>query len=114
MQKRVSFKYRGKKISVMAEEMGFLKRGWGLMFSKRENAKILSFDFKTPTLASIHSLFVFFPFIAVWLDEKGEVLEVRNVEPFTFSVKPKKKFSSLIEIPLSQRYRSLTEIFPRR
>ncbi|MBI2629348.1 DUF192 domain-containing protein [Candidatus Pacearchaeota archaeon] len=74
----------------------------GLMFSEREKAQILLFEMQRPS--SIHSFFVFCPFIALWLDDKNRVVEFKIVKPFTFSVISKKKFSKILEIPISRRH----------
>ena len=110
----VSFKYRGKKLRFKAKKVGFFGRAIGLMFQKRENAEILLFEFAKSTKTPIHSMLVFFPFFAVWLDGKSRIVDIKVVPPFTISVVPKQEFVKLIEIPLSQKYSSLTEIFPRR
>jgi len=102
--KHVSFKYKGKKISTDVEVCGFFGKIFGLMFKSREGANALLFDFKKPTRISIHSFFVFFPFIAVWLDKKGKVLEIKKITPFASPVSPKKNFHKLIEIPSNTRY----------
>ena len=78
----------------------------GLMFKSRSKAEALLFDFKKPTATAIHSLFVFFPFLAVWLNDKNEVIECRIVRSWTFHVKPKNKFTKLIELPFNNRYKS--------
>jgi len=71
----------------------------GLMFKTRKTQPLL-FEFPKDTRIAIHSFFVFFPFKAIWMDEKGKILEQKLVKPFTFSVRPKKPFRKLLEIPL--------------
>jgi len=76
----------------------------GLMFTRREKAKaLLLFDFKKPKRFKIHSFFCT-EFLAVWLDEKNNVVEKKVVNPFTLLVLPKRKFSKLIEIPVNKKY----------
>jgi len=70
----------------------------GLMFRTRKTRPLL-FEFSRDTRIAIHSFFVFFPFKAIWMDEKGKIIEQRIVRPFTFSVRPKKPFRKLLEIP---------------
>lgn len=106
---RVTLKFSGKKISLRAYVAGGVWRAIGLMFSRRERAKILLFSFKKPARMAIHSLYVFFPFIAVWIDNDGKIMEVRKVKPFSWHVCPKKEFVSLVEIPLSRKYRGITD-----
>ena len=72
------------------------------MFSRRENAKILLFDFGEPTRISIHSLFVFYPFIAVWLDKNNKIMEIKRISSWKLDIKPKKPFVKLIEVPINK------------
>ena len=102
--KSISFKHKGKKINLDVEVCGFFGKIFGLMFKKRATAKALLFDFRKPVDMRIHSLFVFFPFVAVWLDKKGKVLEIKKVMPFTISVGAKKTFYKLVEIPFNRKY----------
>ena len=84
----------------------------GLMFRSRRNAEALLFDFKKPTAMAIHSFFVFFPFVAVWLNDKNEVIECQIVRPWIFHVKPKSEFTKLIELPFNKKYEGvITQIF---
>lgn len=82
-------------ISIKVENCGFLGKVRGLMF--RRKSKNLLFDNFS---GAIHSWFVFFPFVAVWLDDKNRVLEAEIIKPFRNYVKPEKKFGKLIEVPL--------------
>lgn len=110
----VSFNYRGRKISFTAKRVSFFGRAFGLMFSSREKANPLIFEFKEPTKTPIHSFFVFFPFIAVWLDEKNRVVDVKRIKPFNFSVSPKGYFSKLVEIPINKKCSNTMKIISRR
>src|SRR3989304_855845 len=100
----VSFKYRNKRVALKVRRVDFLGRIVGLMFTFRKRAEPLLFEFKKPTKISIHSLFVFFPFFAVWIDKKNKIVDVKRVKPFTFSVCPKKDFIKLIEIPVGIKH----------
>ncbi|MDD5700025.1 MAG: DUF192 domain-containing protein [Candidatus Nanoarchaeia archaeon] len=106
---RVTLKSEGRKILLEAHVARRLWRAIGLMFSRREKAKILLFHFKKPSRMAIHSLFVFFPFIAAWTNADGKILEIKRVEPFSWYVCPKKEFASLVEIPLSRKYKRITD-----
>jgi len=103
---KVSFRYKRKTISVDVRVCGFFERFSGLMFKKRKEAKALLFEFKNPGKTKIHSFFVFFSFVAVWLDRRGRVLGVRKVSPFRISVSvpENKNFARLIEIPFNRKY----------
>jgi uncharacterized membrane protein (UPF0127 family) len=78
--------------------------GIGLMFHRRKNAKALLFGFRNPVRMPIHSFFVFFPFTAIWMDEKWRIIDVKVVKPFEFGVSPSEKFTRLLEIPSNERY----------
>ena len=102
--KSISFKHKGKKINLDVEVCGFFGKIFGLMFMPRENANALLFDFKKPTRVRIHSFFVFFPFVAVWLDDKNKIVQIKKVMPFISSIRCKKNFYKLIEIPFNTKY----------
>lgn len=79
----------------------------GLMFRRRKNCPALLFEFSKPTRLKIHSCFVFFPFIALWLDDKNKIIEKKIVMPWRISVSPKEKYSKLLEIPLDKKYEKM-------
>ncbi len=81
----------------------------GLMFSSKENSRALLFKFEKPTRLAIHSLFVFFDFLAIWLDKKNKIVDMKIVKPFRLSVKPKKSFSKLVEIPINKKYEKIVK-----
>ena len=105
----IGLKYKGKKINLQVKKLGVFGRFIGLMFSRRENARALLFDFKKPTRTPIHSFFVFYPFIAVWLNKNWKIQELRVVNPFLPCIKPKKPFCRLVEIPLNSQYQKVLE-----
>lgn len=75
------------------------------MLEKRKNfnyALIFSFKKEVMTRASIHSLFVFFPFLAVYLDSEKRVVDLAKIEPFSLNYTPQKKAKYLIELPLEK------------
>jgi uncharacterized membrane protein (UPF0127 family) len=94
--------FNKKKIDIKVRKLGFFGKGTGLMFKFR-NTENLLFEFRKPGRHAIHSFFVFFPFLALWLDEKNRVLERKIVFPFKATVKPKKEFYKLIEIPVNRK-----------
>lgn len=95
------FVHKNKKIKINARKVSLLGKLVGLMFKSR-NTENLLFEFEKESEMSIHSCFVFFPFLAVWLDEKNRVIEKRVVHPFKLCVKPKKSFRKLVELPLNK------------
>jgi uncharacterized membrane protein (UPF0127 family) len=97
--------FKGKEVEIPdVRECKGLAMGIGLMFSRREKAKALVFEFDKPTRMAIHSFFVFFPFLAVWLDEENNVLEIKRVKSFIPRIYPRKSYSKLVEIPLNECY----------
>ena len=87
-----------------------LHRVKGLMFSRKEKAKALLFDFNKPCREAIHSLFVFFPFVVAWLDNKGKIIVIRKVKPFTPLVSIEKSYSMIIEIPINKKYSDIVKL----
>jgi len=98
------FKYKKKRIKVGVTKCNFFRRGIGLMFSRKKNAGALLFDFGKKTDLALTSYFVFFPFIAIWLDEKNNVLDLKTIRPFKLIIKPEKPFRRIVEIPLNNKY----------
>lgn len=109
--KKINLTYKGKKIKLKVKVCNEFEKFKGLMFTRYEKAKILLFEFKKPARYSIHSLFVFFPFVAIWLDEKNRVIDIKRVGSWKFRVRPKKKFSKLVEIPIHQKYKEIIDKF---
>jgi len=103
--KKIGLNHKGKKIFLDVFDCNKFERGRGLMFCQKKNAKILMFDLKKPSRKAIHSFFVFFNFVAVWCDEKDKVLEVKIIHSFNPLINPKIRWTKLIEIPISQKYR---------
>lgn len=101
---KVSFNYKGKKIKVNVKECKGICNGIGLMFQSKQNANALLLRFKESTKMRIHSFFVFFSFVAVWLDKNNKVVGLKRVKPFTASVFPRKSYFKLIEIPVNRKY----------
>ena len=110
----LTISHKNKKINLEVEKSIWLNPR-GLMFTRREKAEILLFDFGKSVGRAIHSWFVFFPFLAVWLDDKNKIIEIKKVEPWRFCVHPKNKFFRLVEIPCSKKYEGFVKILiPRR
>ena len=109
MDTKLKFIFKGKPIEIPVRKMGFFGKIKGLMFkSSREN---LLFEFSSDTNIKIHSFFVFFSFLAVWLDEKNRVLEWKIVRPFTVAVSPEKLYRKLVEVPLNKKNTKIIEFF---
>jgi len=108
---RITLNFGGKKkIEVKAKRVGMFS--YGLMFRTRQTRNLV-FKFKHEVDFKITGLFVFFPFIAVWLDADGKVLEARKINPFVLSALPKNPFSTLVEIPINKRNRKILDEIER-
>lgn len=97
-----------KKIKIPSvKKMGFFEKGFGLMFSRREKARALLFEFGKPVDFHLTSMFVSFPFLVLWLDEKNKIIGKKIVKPWKFVVSSSvKKYNKFLEIPLNNFYRS--------
>jgi uncharacterized membrane protein (UPF0127 family) len=108
--KEVKIIYKRRIIKVVAEKTSFLGKIRGLMFKNFKTPSLL-FEFKEEKLYSIHSLFVRFNFLAVWLNSDNSVVEFKIVKPFCFHVQPTKKFTKLIEIPFNEDNKRIIAFF---
>jgi len=102
MRKTIFLKYKGKSLKLNAVVCRGFRKFSGLMF-KSKDTEMLLFEFPENTRIRLHSFFVFFPFFAVWFDDKNKVIQVKKVKPFTLSVRPKKSFRRILEIPVNKR-----------
>ena len=93
------------------KECNWFNKIKGLMFSRREKAEALLFSFNEPTKMAIHSFLVFFPFIAVWLDNQNKVIEIRKIKPFVPRILCSKPYNKLLEIPINRKYREIVKSF---
>ena len=94
--------FKNKSFDIKAKECNGFRKFIGLMFKSRETESLL-FDFDEENRYSIHSLFVFFPFLAIWMDKNNEVIEYRIVSPFSINIYPKNKFRKIVEIPINSK-----------
>ena len=86
------------------KKLSEFQKGIGLMFHRREKCPAMLFEFTHPETMLIHSLFVFFKFGAVWLDDKNRIVDKKLVKPFRLSISSGKPFYKLLEIPLNKYY----------
>jgi len=100
-KKRIQFYFKGKKISLEARECSFLRKGFGLMFRTNKTDNLI-FSFPRNINSSLTSWFVFFPFLAIWLNSEGKIISLRVINPFTLTIKSEKKFRKVLEIPLNR------------
>ncbi|HLC53477.1 MAG TPA: hypothetical protein VJK03_02950 [Candidatus Nanoarchaeia archaeon] len=101
--------YKHKKIPINAKSISFLRKFSGLMFRTRSTENLL-FDFSANTKTPIHSFFVFFPFLAIWLDAENRVIECRIVKPFSTAIRPGRAYRKLIELPFNDANAAIIEL----
>ncbi len=111
MPKKIFIKYKKKRISIAVKDCSLLGKTLGLMFSQRENTEILMFSFRKKQKIKIHSFFVFYPFIAIWIDGKSNIMDMKIVKPFSLCVSPKRKALRLIEIPINRKNKKYIKLF---
>ncbi len=114
MKKKITINYKGKRLRLDVEDCNLLQKFTGLMFFRREKSKILLFRFKRKQKIKIHSIFVFYPFIVLWLDNKNHIIDIKLVKPFNICVSPNKPAFSLVEIPLNSANEKIEKILISR
>ena len=102
--------FKKKRIEIPIKKVSQFGKFSGLMF-KSKNTENLLFEFKKETKTSIHSLFVFFKFLAIWLDKENKVIDSKIVNPFIPKISPKKSFSRLIELPFNNKNKKILRFF---
>lgn len=106
----VSVFYKKKEIILQARECSFIRKGFGLMFKTRKTDNLL-FSFDRPSSLSLTGLFVFFPFLVLWLDKKNNVIDWTLVRSFTSTIKTEKKFIKILELPLNRENSKIIDFF---
>jgi len=102
--------YGDRSININTRKLSFMGRFFGLMFREKNTENFL-FEFKKETKIIIHSYFVFFDFLAIWLDKGNRVVDWRIVKPFTAVVRPKAKSFKMIEVPLNKSNHEIIDFF---
>lgn len=102
--------FNGREVEVDAKKVSSLGKFSGLMFRTRRTRNLL-FDFGREVNASFHSYFVFFPFLMLWLDDKNRVLDRQIIRPFTFLIRPKRKFRKVVEVPFNAKNEDIIGFF---
>ena len=100
--------YKEKSFNVKYKKIASLGKYLGLMFKTRENQNLL-FNFNNYRTFGIHSFFVFFDFLAIWLDKNNKIVDFSIVKPFTFLVKSEYPSVKLLELPLNNRNKEIFE-----
>jgi uncharacterized membrane protein (UPF0127 family) len=104
VNKKIYLVSKKKKFELIVVVCNWFNKFRGLMFRRRESARALLFDFEKDVKLNIHSFFVFFSFVAVWLDNENKIIELKIVRPWNLFIFPKKKFMKLVEIPMNNKY----------
>ncbi len=107
MSEQFIFRARRRRFSLFVSRVGYFRRGIGLMFRTRYTWPLL-FVFHRPCRVALTSWFVFFPFVAVWLDSRRRVIESCIVRPFMLTIVPHCSAHYLVEIPLNRRNSKIT------
>lgn len=102
--------FKNRKLKIAAKKTGFFGKISGLMFKSKETENLL-FEFSSDTRKAIHSFFVFYPFFALWLDERNRVLDYKAVSPFRFHIAPERKYRKLLEIPFNEKNEKILGYF---
>ena len=108
----IIIKYKGRKIKFNVRKAKGLNRIFGLMFRSKKTGNLL-FEFDKDVKISFHSLFVFFPFLILFLDGENKVIDYEIVRPFKFWVDCRKSFKKVIEIPLNDKNKEIISFFRR-
>lgn len=101
-QKKIELNLDGKKKSIVIDLVPKWFEGIGLMFKNKGYRRRLLFSFGRVSRVAIHSLFCFYEFYAVWLDNNMNILEFSKVRPFRFSVKPRRDYRYLLELQINE------------
>ncbi len=95
---------RRRQLQIDIKRVGFFTQFIGLMFSRRKTP-IRLFSYSSDRKVPIHSWFVFYDFLIVWLDSKNKIVSWKVVKPFTSLVLPTRVCRAFLEIPLDGKYR---------
>ena len=102
--------YSGKKISLDVKRTNFFSRIFGLMFRSRNTSNLL-FEFNKKVKIPLTAIFVFFPFLVIWLDADNKVIDYGLVRPFVPAIKPRKKFRKFVELPVNSVNNEVISLF---
>ena len=103
-------KHKGRKLKIGVKKCGFARKFFGLMFRSRKTENLL-FEFDKNEIADLHSFFVFFSFLVLWLDEENNVLEYEIVRPFRVRISSRKRFTKIVELPFNDNNKEIFGFF---
>lgn len=107
---KVNFFYKGKKFEADFKKASLINKAVGLMF-KGKNTKNLFFSFPKDKNYSLHSFFVFFDFLILWLDENNNVIDFYSAKPFEFHISSEKRYRKILEIPFNSENKNIIDFF---
>jgi len=110
LMNKVKVIYKGNSFSINAESSSFFRKFSGLMFRPASTSSLL-FAFAKPKKVSLHSIFVFFDFLILWIGEKNKVVDFRLARPFKMLLSSDKKCLKILEIPLNSRNKRIIRFF---
>ncbi|MFC1682286.1 hypothetical protein ACFL0X_01575 [Nanoarchaeota archaeon] len=99
------FSLRERKFSLKIKRVGWFGKIFGLMFRSKRTDNLL-FEFDKKIRIGIHSYFVFFEFLVLFLDDKNRLIEMKTMKPFKV-FKPKKEFYKFVEIPINEKNKNI-------
>ena len=102
--------YKNKKIKINVRKVSFFGKFLGLMFKSRNTDNLL-FPFEKGVNVGLHSFFVFFSFLILFIDDKNRIKEYRIVKPFLPYVRARNKFRKVIELPLNNKNSEIIGFF---
>lgn len=112
MKTKIGLEFEGKKFFIEVKRLSEFGKARGLMFRRREKSPILLFEFKKKVSFHLTSLFVFFPFLVLWLDKNNKIIGKKFVKPWRPTVLSSvKSYYKIVEIPLNTKYCRLIKIF---
>jgi len=107
---KIVVNFSGKKIKIDVKKINMFSMGLGLTF-RTKNTKNILFEFYKDVRISITSIFVFFPFLVIWLDANNKVIDYELVRPFVPAIKPRKKFRKFVELPANSVNKEVISLF---
>jgi uncharacterized membrane protein (UPF0127 family) len=113
-REKISLRFGDKNLEVEGQVCdNVFSQARGLMFRSRSKAPVLIFKFDRDVREPIHSLFVQFSFVSIWLDENFKVVEKRRVEPWKFYICPRENFRYFVEVPISEGNKKILDDIER-
>ena len=107
---RIKFNNREFEVDDVENAESFFQKVRGLTFRRKDRSNALLFNYQ----GGLHSFFVFFHFIVLWLDDKNNMVDFKVASPFSLSIYTRKKFSKILEIPINGKYSDIVNFIVGR